>query len=64
LGLISDAAGDDLEAREYYRKALYLDPHHTEALVQLAALLELHGDTAGARRMNDRAQRSTPKHLD
>ena len=64
LGLISDSAGDHLEAREYYRKALYLDPHHTEALVHLAALLEMHGDTAGARRMKDRAQRSTPKHVD
>ena len=64
LGLVSDAAGHHLEAREHYRKALYLDPDHTEALVHLAALLELHGDTAGARRMNDRARRATPKHVD
>jgi chemotaxis protein methyltransferase WspC len=64
LGLVSDAAGDHLEAREHYRKTLYLDPDHTEALVHLAALLEMHGDTAGAKRMNDRARRATIKQLD
>ena len=64
LGLVSDAAGHHLEAREHYRKALYLDPDHTEALVHLAALLEMHGDASGARRMNDRARRVTKKHLD
>jgi chemotaxis protein methyltransferase WspC len=64
LGLVSDAAGHHLEAREHYRKTLYLDPDHTEALVHLAALLEMHGDTAGARRMNDRARRATTKRLD
>ncbi len=64
LGLVSDATGDHLQAREHYRKTLYLDPDHTEALVHLAALLEMHGDTAGARRMNDRARRATIKHLD
>ncbi len=64
LGLISDAAGQHSEAREHYRKALYLNPQHTEALVHLAALLDMHGDAAGARRMNDRARRATPKRLD
>ncbi|RTZ48087.1 chemotaxis protein CheR [Candidimonas sp. SYP-B2681] len=63
LGLVSDAAGHHREAREHYRKTLYLDPDHTEALVHLAALLEMHGDTAGARQMNDRARRSTTRHL-
>jgi len=64
LGLVSDAAGHHLEAREHYRKTLYLEPDHTEALVHLAALLEMHGDTAGARRMNERARRATIKRLD
>lgn len=64
LGLVSDAAGHHLEAREHYRKTLYLDPDHTEALMHFAALLEMQGDTAGARRMNDRARRVTTKHLD
>jgi chemotaxis protein methyltransferase WspC len=64
LGLISDAAGHHNEAREHYRKTLYLNPQHTEALVHLAALLDMDGDAAGARRMNDRARRTTPKRLD
>jgi chemotaxis protein methyltransferase WspC len=64
LGLVSDAAGHHLEAREHYRRTLYLDPDHSEALVHLAALLEMHGDIAGASRMNDRARRATTQHLD
>jgi chemotaxis protein methyltransferase WspC len=64
LGLVSDAAGHHCEARQHYRKTLYLDPDHTEALVHLAALLEMHGDMAGARRMNDRARRAISKHHD
>ncbi|NGM89111.1 tetratricopeptide repeat protein [Parapusillimonas sp. SGNA-6] len=64
LGLISDAAGNATEAREHYRKALYLNPQHPEALIHLAALLDMHGDTAGARRMTDRARRATTKRVD
>jgi chemotaxis protein methyltransferase WspC len=64
LGLVSDAAGRHPEARDYYRKTLYLDPDHREALVHLAALLDMHGDTAGARRMNDRARRAITKQDD
>ena len=37
------------EAAEAYRKALYLDPNHHEALVHLALLLAKQGDRAGAR---------------
>jgi chemotaxis protein methyltransferase WspC len=64
LGLISDAAGNATEAREHYRKALYLNPQHPEALIHVAALLDMHGDTAGARRMTDRARRATTKRVD
>lgn len=58
LGLLSDVAGSALEAQGFYRKALYLDPQHSEALMHLAALLQSQGDTAGARRLQDRAARS------
>ena len=57
LGLLSDTAGDAGEALSQYRKALYLDPQHAEALVHLAALLASQGDTAGARRLQERAAR-------
>ncbi|WLH86090.1 protein-glutamate O-methyltransferase CheR [Pseudomonas sp. FP2338] len=58
LGLLSDVAGSALEAQSYYRKALYLEPQHPQALMHLAALLESQGDSAGARRLQARAARS------
>ncbi|UUT24945.1 protein-glutamate O-methyltransferase CheR [Pseudomonas sp. T8] len=58
LGLLSDVAGSALEAQGFYRKALYLDPQHAEALAHLAALLASQGDVAGARRLQERAARS------
>ena len=58
LGLIRDAGGDAAEAGQYYRKALYLDQNHQEALSQLALLLRKQGDTAGARVLQDRMSRT------
>ncbi|PAU60380.1 protein-glutamate O-methyltransferase CheR [Pseudomonas sp. PICF141] len=58
LGLLSDVAGSTLEAQGFYRKALYLEPQHPDALMHLAALLQSQGDTAGARRLQARAARS------
>ncbi|MDO7899263.1 CheR family methyltransferase [Pseudomonas citrulli] len=58
LGLLSDTAGNALDAQGFYRKALYLEPQHAEALVHLAALLASQGDAAGARRLQERAARS------
>lgn len=57
LGLLSDTEGDSQEAISQYRKALYLEPQHAEALMHLAALLASQGDEAGARRMQERAAR-------
>lgn len=57
LGLLSDVAGQDAEAQDFYRKALYLEPQHAEALSHLAALLAARGDLAGARRLQQRASR-------
>ncbi|MFS2069454.1 CheR family methyltransferase [Pseudomonas sp. CT11-2] len=58
LGLLSDVAGSALEAQGFYRKALYLEPQHPDALMHLAVLLQSQGDTAGARRLQARAARS------
>lgn len=58
LGLLSDVAGSVLEAQGFYRKALYLQPQHPEALMHLSALLASQGDTVGARRLQERAVRS------
>lgn len=55
LGLLADQAGDAARAHDHYRKALYLDPTHVEALGHLAALLAARGDAAGARALRLRA---------
>jgi chemotaxis protein methyltransferase WspC len=57
LGLLHDAAGRVREAAEHYRKALYLDPRHPEALVHLAVALQKVGDARGAQRLFERANR-------
>ncbi|BCZ82144.1 putative biofilm formation methyltransferase WspC [Paraburkholderia terrae] len=61
LGLIADARGRSADAADFYRKALYLDPAHYEALTHLAALLDIGGDRAGAQNLMQRAQRSAAR---
>lgn len=58
LGLLSDVAGNVLEAQGFYRKALYLQPQHPEALMHLSVLLASQGDASGARRLQQRAARN------
>jgi chemotaxis protein methyltransferase WspC len=61
LGLVRDAEGDAKAAAAHYRKALYLEPAHRQALAHLAMILERSGDAAGARVLRDRAvRRATP----
>lgn len=57
IGLLHDSAGRVNEAAEHYRKALYLDPRHPEALVHLAVALQKDGDAPGAQRLLERANR-------
>lgn len=57
LGLLNEHSRHDDEAREFLRRAVYLDPHHYEALCHLALLAERHGDDAGARAYRRRAAR-------
>jgi chemotaxis protein methyltransferase WspC len=57
LGVIADAQGEQTEARGFYKRALYLDPEHGEALTHLAAVLGLEGDRAGAQLLLARAAR-------
>jgi chemotaxis protein methyltransferase WspC len=58
LGLIADARGRSSEAGDFYRKALYLEPTHYEALTHLATLVEATGDKAGAQQLMQRARRA------
>jgi chemotaxis protein methyltransferase WspC len=57
LGLMHDVAGNLREAAVYYRKALFLDPHHNQALAHLALLLEKQGSKADARLLTERMKR-------
>lgn len=47
-GLLFDSMGYKGNAEIYYRKVLYLEPMHSAALRQLAALLHSQGQTAAA----------------
>ena len=57
LGLVCDAQGRQVEAGTFYRKVLYLEPTHYEALVHLSAILEVRGEKAEALLMRQRAMR-------
>ena len=56
-GLIEGALGREALAEDRFRKTLYLQPCHEEALMHLALLLETRGDAAGGRVLRLRAQR-------
>jgi chemotaxis protein methyltransferase WspC len=58
LGLMRDAVGNPDGAGDCYRKVLYLEPDHAEALAHLALHSERQGDAAAAKRFRDRALRA------
>jgi chemotaxis protein methyltransferase WspC len=57
LGLVRDATGDQAGALIYYRKALYLDAHHQDALIHMALLLEQQGNLSSAKALRQRARK-------
>ncbi len=59
MGLLHDAVGRVREAAEHYRKALYLDPQHRDALLHLAVALQKEGDERGAQRLFERMNRQS-----
>ncbi len=58
LGLVHDAGCEAENARAYFNKAVYLEPNHYEALVQLALLEERQGEAHNAAQLRKRAQRA------
>jgi chemotaxis protein methyltransferase WspC len=58
FGLVKDALGEQPEAADLYRKALYLEPAHVEALTHLGLLSAQRGDAATAKRLQLRARRA------
>ncbi|MFQ5344866.1 MAG: CheR family methyltransferase [Mariprofundus sp.] len=57
LGLISDIQERHQDAEAAFRKVLYLDPEHQEALTHLAFLLDKRGNSRAAQHLRDRFQR-------
>jgi len=56
-GVVSGALGRTDLAEAYYRKALYLDPSHQEALAHLTLLLELGGRAKAATQLRRRTNK-------
>ena len=48
LGLLLKGNGDKVNAEASYRRALEIDPNHTDAHWNLSTLLESKGDVKGA----------------
>ena len=57
MGVTYAALDDADRAETCYRRALYLDPTHTEALLHLALLLDARGDSPAGERLRARARR-------
>ena len=62
LGVLHEATGKLDRAREFYRKALYLEPGHVETLAHLALLERSSGNAAAAHRLEQRARRTPQPH--
>jgi chemotaxis protein methyltransferase WspC len=63
LGIIRDSAGDPEQAEKLFRRALYLEPIHEEALVFLSLLVEKTGDIAEAKALKQRIARLLEKSV-
>jgi chemotaxis protein methyltransferase WspC len=57
LGIINDAADDTKQSEKLFRKAIYLNPNHEEALVFLSLLTEKQGDVNEAKALKQRINR-------
>lgn len=57
LGLVSECQHESSAAAEYWRRCVYLDPGHYEALCHLALLARRNGDAQAAGAYQERAAR-------
>ena len=57
LGLVREAEGKHQLVGELFKKAVYLDPNHYEAMIHLALHLVRHGDADSAKKLHQRANR-------
>ncbi|SFV17486.1 CheR family methyltransferase [Pseudoduganella namucuonensis] len=57
LGMLSEHARQPVQAEEHWRRCIYLQPDHYDALCHLALLAEQHGDDDAASTLKARAKR-------
>lgn len=57
LGLVREAEGKYQLVGELFKKAVYLDPNHYEAMIHLALHLVRYGDADSAKKLHQRAHR-------
>jgi chemotaxis protein methyltransferase WspC len=57
LGLVREAEGKHQLVGELFKKAVYLDPDHYEAMIHLALHLVRYGDADSAKKLQQRAHR-------
>ncbi len=57
LGLVREAEGKHQLVAELFKKAVYLDPNHYEAMIHLALHLVRYGDADSAKKLHQRANR-------
>ena len=57
LGMVSECESKPGVAADYWRRCVYLQPNHYEALCHLALLAEANGDAANAASLRQRAAR-------
>ncbi|MDC8760935.1 methyltransferase, partial [Janthinobacterium sp. hw3] len=57
LGILNEQAGKTALAEDYWRRCIYLQPDHYEALCHLALLTEHNGNGAAAAALKARAAR-------
>ncbi len=57
LGMVSECENKPGVADDYWRRCVYLQPDHYEALCHLALLAETHGDATQAASLRQRAAR-------
>jgi len=62
LGVLYDAEGDLNRAADMFRKTIYLDPDHHEALIHLSLYAERSGNKAVSSNLKRRALRAAERH--
>jgi chemotaxis protein methyltransferase WspC len=64
MGLVYEALDLAEKAEEFFNKAIYLNPDHSDALTHLSFIVENRGDPSQAAHLRERAQRASRKQAE